>query len=351
MIRRITLAFSMCLSLLACNNQQSNFSTDVAIPVTVEELTLGSIQEVFTATGTIMSEFETTMTNETGGQYYLQLNPRTGKKYKMGDQVKKGDVIIKIEDQEYENEINIEGAKIDLEISKMEYDKQVALYEKGGVTLREKVDGEQELVSARKTYDNAIIQLAKMAIKAPFDGVITDLPYFSQGVEVDEGEEIVEMMSYKQMVMDIMLPESQITKVRLDQNVFITNYSLPNDTLKGALKEISPAIDMDSRTFKGRIYIDNRKAKLRPGMFVKADIIVDQKDSVIVIPKDIILARDNAKVVFIARSESAQERKITTGMEHDNKVEVTDGLNVEDRLIIKGFETLKNRSKVKVLNK
>ena len=196
-----------------------------------------------------------------------------------------------------------------------------------------------------------MLNLDKLNIRAPFDGVITDLSYYSQGVKISEGEEIVEVMSYKQMLMDIMLPESQIQNVSLNQTAWITNYSLPGDTLLGSLQELSPAIDVDSRTIKGRVYIDNNNRKLRPGMFVKADIVVSQKDSVVVIPKDAILARTDGNVVFITHGETARERKISTGLENNGKVEVLEGLKPEERLIIKGFETLKDRSKIKVLNK
>lgn len=346
----IPIAF-LTLSLFACKNQQNRFSADIAIPVTIEEVKLSNIQEVFTATGTIVSEYESTLSTQSSGEYYLQTNPRTGKKYKMGDHVKKSDIIIKIEDREYENNININGAKIDLDISKMEFEKQTALYEKGGVTLREKVNGEKQWVSAQKNYENALLQLAKMKVTVPFDGVITDLPYFSQGVRIEQNKEVLQIMSYEEMVMDLMLPESQITKVSLNQKAWITNYAIPDDTLSGKLNQISPAIDIESRTFKGRLTIDNKEAKLRPGMFVKADIIVDRKDSVVVIPKDVILVRANGKAVMVAREQTAQERMITTGMENNGMVEVIDGLKPEERLIIKGFETLKDRSKIKVLNK
>lgn len=341
----------LILLVTSCNNQQRDFNTDIAVPVTIQEVKTGNIQEVFTSTGTILSEYESLVKSEASGEYYVQINPRTGNRYKMGDKVYKGDLIIKIVDEEYENSVNIEGAKIDLEISEMEYQKQIALYEKGGVTLREKVNGEKQFVTAKKAYENAQIQLDKMQVKAPFDGVITDMPYYSQGVKMEQGLNVLQLMSYQQMVMDIMLPESQIAKVFIQQKAMITNYSIPNDTILGVLKELSPAIDVDSRTFKGRIYMNNKEAKLRPGMFVKADIVVDKKDSVLVIPKDAILVRSNGKAVFVARNEAAREQMITTGLENNGMVEVIQGLNAEDRLIIKGFETLKDRSKVKVLNK
>ncbi|TLX78314.1 efflux RND transporter periplasmic adaptor subunit [Labilibacter sediminis] len=351
MIQKFFLIIGLVLLVSACNNQEPGFSTDISVPVTIEEVKLGSIQEVFTSTGTILSEYESVIQSEASGEYYLQINPRTRKRFKMGDKVFKGDLIIKIEDKEYENNVNIEGAEIDLEISQMEYEKQVALYEKGGVTLREKVNGQKQLVTAEKTYENAKIQLDKLEVRSPFNGVITDLPYFSQGVKINQGLDILQLMSYEQMVLDLMLPESQMLKVFVNQPAFITNYSIPNDTLSGVLKEISPAIDVDSRTFKGRIYVSNKDAKLRPGMFVKTDIVIDKKDSVVVIPKDAILVRSNGKAVFIAANETAREKMIVTGIESNGMVEVLEGLRKEERLIIKGFETLKDRSKVKVLNK
>ena len=103
------------------------------------------------------------------------------------------------------------------------------------------------------------------------------------------------------------------------------------------------------RTFKGNISINNPKYLLRPGMFVKADIITNHKDSVIVIPKSIILSRQRGKTVFIVDRGVAAERIIETGLENITDVEVTKGLAKNDRVVTSGFETLSNKSKVKII--
>ncbi|MGC9354436.1 MAG: efflux RND transporter periplasmic adaptor subunit, partial [Mariniphaga sp.] len=73
-------------------------------------------------------------------------------------------------------------------------------------------------------------------------------------------------------------------------------------------------------------------------------------DSTIVIPKDVILTGGRGKYVFIVgRNSAADDRRITTGLENQNFVEVTEGLTVNDRLIIKGFETLRDNSKVRII--
>lgn len=124
---------------------------------------------------------------------------------------------------------------------------------------------------------------------------------------------------------------------------------MPNDTLVGKITQLSPAIDPATRTFKGLVIIDNANLLLRPGMFVRSDIVVAQKDSTIVIPKDIILSKQRGKTVFVVERGAASERVITTGLESAAEVEILKGLKKDERLIISGFETLRNRSKVKII--
>jgi len=88
---------------------------------------------------------------------------------------------------------------------------------------------------------------------------------------------------------------------------------------------------------------------LRPGSYIKAEIITQRKDSVIVIPKSIIVSRQRGKTVFVIDQNTAMERVITTGLENPDSVEVVKGLLKNDRIVIEGFETLGNRSKVKIV--
>ena len=100
------------------------------------------------------------------------------------------------------------------------------------------------------------------------------------------------------MYMDVQLPEKYISVIKPGQLVKLTNYTIPDDTITGRITQLSPAINADTRTFKGNITVNNPDYLLRPGMFVKADIVTNHKDSVIVIPKNIILSRQRGKTVF-----------------------------------------------------
>lgn len=348
-IKLLVLIF--CVAALAsCNNQTTSESTDLAVPVSIENIKLKSIQQFISTTGTANALSETELLSEIEGDYYLQINPKTGRKFKLGDRVEKGQVIVKLENEEYENSLAMESQRLSLEIAQEEYQKQKSLYEKGGVTLVELRSSEVSEVDARYAYEDAKIQEAKMEIVAPFSGIIVELPYFTQGVRISSDESIATLMSYEKMYVEINLPEKNISEVKTGQKVLVTSYTLSEDTLVGHVTELSPAISTETRTFSGKLEINNPQLKLRPGMFVKANIITAQKDSAIVIPRDVIMTGSRGKYVFVVgRNSSADNRWITTGISNQDEVEVLEGLSANDRLIIKGFETLRDNSKVKVI--
>jgi RND family efflux transporter MFP subunit len=332
----------------ACNNQPQGAQNDITTPVSVLELKKGSISKLIHTTGTAQPVYGVELASQMSGSYQLQINSRTGKPFKLGDRVSKDQLIIHLDDKAYENSIAIDAKELNLEIALQEQSKQKALYEKGGVTLLEMRNTEVKVTNARLEVENARLNLEKRDIRAPFDGVIVSLPHYTDNVKVEQGKPMVGIMDYASMYMDINLPESAINYVKTNQTAYITHYTLPNDTLRGVISELSPAISAETRTFKGKLMIQNGSLLLRPGMFVKVNIVVDKTDSAIIIPKETVTSNRQRKYVYIIEKNTALLRDIKTGMEDEDNIEVLEGLNVNDNLVVKGFETLKENSKVKV---
>ncbi len=349
-MKRSIFLFGAALLLIAsCRNQDQNLTADVEIPVSVEELKLKPIEEFINTTGTAFPKGDIEVKSKISASYFLEKNPGTGRVWQLGDRAKAGALIVRLEDQEYVNSVKMETTQLNLELMESELKKQESLYEKGGVTLRELKTASINYEDARTAVVTAKLQLGKTKIVAPIDGVIVDLPYHTQGTQVETGVTIVKIMDYKTMYMDVQLPEKYISVIKPGQHVKLTNYTIPNDTIIGNITQLSPAINADTRTFKGTVSIDNHDLLLRPGMFVKADIVTDKKDSAIVIPRSIILSRQRGKTVFIVDRGVAAERIIETGLENITDVEVTRGLAKNERVVTSGFETLSNKSKVKII--
>jgi RND family efflux transporter MFP subunit len=349
MKRSIFLFGAALLLFAACRNQDQNLTADVEIPVSVEELRFKPIEEFINTTGTAFPKGEIEVKSKISASYFLEKNPGTGRVWQLGDKVKAGALIVRLEDQEYVNSVKMETNQLNLELMESELKKQESLYEKGGVTLKELKTASINYENARTTVVTSKLQLEKTKIVAPIDGVIVDLPYHTQGTQIETGLTMVKIMDYKTMYMDVQLPEKYISVIKPGQKVKLTNYTIPDDTIIGNITQLSPAINADTRTFKGTVSINNRDLLLRPGMFVKADIVTDRKDSAIVIPRSIILSRQRGKTVFIVDRGVAAERIVETGLENITDVEVTRGLAKNERVVISGFETLSNKSKVKII--
>jgi membrane fusion protein (multidrug efflux system) len=350
MKRYLIVPAALIIALTGCRNRDQNLAADVEIPVSVEEIKLKTIEEFVNTTGTAFPRGEIELKTKIAATYFLEKNSRAGRFWQMGDRVNPGDIIARLEDEEYINSVKMETNQLNLELMESELRKQESLYEKGGVTLKELKTAEINYENAKTTVVNSKLQLEKTRIVSPIDGVIVDLPYHTQGTQIETGVTVVKIMDYKTMYMDVQLPEKYISDIHTGQFVKLTNYTIPEDTIIGHVTQLSPAINADTRTFKGTVSIDNHNYLLRPGMFVKADIVTDRKDSVIVIPKNIILSRQRGKTVFIVDRGVAAERIIETGLENITDVEVTRGLEKNERVVISGFETLSNRSKVKIIN-
>ncbi len=335
--------------LLSCGPQDSNIKTEIKIPVSVVSIKPMSISRFIETTGTVYSFKEGLMKSELSGIYKLLQNPATGRPFALGDAVKAGQVVIRIEDKEFENNLQIEGKKLNLELADNNYKKQQSLYDKGGVTQTELKNSSINYVTAKYSYENAEIQQAKMSVKCPFDGVIVELPYHTDGVKIDQGQALIKVMQYDKLLMDVKLPEKHLPEVTMNQMVQIANYNVAKDTIYGRISQISPVINADTRTFQSILQINNEKRLLRPGMFIKAFILSEKRDGTIVIPKETVISRQDGKVVFTVENGIATEKKITTGLENMDVIEVVSGLKINDRLVTSGFETLRNKSKVSII--
>lgn len=344
-----TLWIALLIVFASCGGGGGVPDTEIAAPVSVREITLQPIEEYIVGTGTVKAAKEVMMKSESPGFYALLDNPETRRPFALGDFVEADREVIRLDNPERESEIKIESKRLSLETSRREFEKQQSLYDKGGVTLGDLRESERAYMDAEYNYQNAVIQLAKMSITAPFGGVITGLPYHTGGVKVDTGTEMVQIMNYRELYLEVDLPGKDLGRVKADQSVRVMSYSMPDDTLSGRVTQVSPALDPDSRSFTASIHIANPAWLFRPGMFIKAEIVVAQRDSAVVVPKEIVLAKRKGKVVFIVERGTARERVITTGLENPDAVEVLEGLAENERLVVEGYETLRDRAKVKIV--
>ena len=330
-----------------CEAQTDERVVDLVVPVTVQPVARGTIESFVSTTGSLRASRSADILVEVRGDlFYVEGVNR--KKPVEGAHVNGGDRIARIESEEYVNGIRLQSRQLGLENAQNNLAEKQALFEEGLAVASEVQAAQKTVADAESDIADAHIQLGKMDVYAPILGYLTGLVDTTEETIVEANTVIGQVVDYSQVITDLKIPNSQMPNIDLGQEVRVINYAFRDQTFIGAVSVLDPTLDPATRTFRVEVAVDNPGLILRPGMFIKADIVVEQRSDIIVIPKELVLSRQNRSVVFVEEEGRAQQRNIETGLSNDLMVEVIAGLSEGERLITRNFETLRSRTQVRV---
>ena len=332
---------------VGCETPPAEHTADLTVPVTVQPVGLGTIEEVVTSTGTLRPVQEAVIVSETRGFLSL-VELAGGRKPTEGIAVEKGELIARLENEELVVGARLESRKLAVQNTRKTLEANEVLGERGLITQLEVEAARKDLVDAQSDYDNALISLEKLVIRAPISGVLSEFTDATEQTLIEASTQICRIVDFTQVLVDLQIPNSQIRDITLDQPVRVIDYSYPDEVFDGAIAVVDPVIDAATRTFRAVAVVDNPKGLLRPGMFVKAEIVTTAHVDVVIIPRELVLIRGNREVVFVEESARAQMRDIETGLEDEKFVEVVQGVDEGERLITSNYETLRSRTRVSV---
>ena len=330
-----------------CSRQQEQRSVDLTVPVTVQPVVLGTIEATVKATGTLRPVREAALFSEIKGTLRFG-ELKGGQRPVEGVPVSEGQTVVRLENEKWVVGARLESRKLALETAKKTLKEQEVLIQRGLITSKEFEDARRNRVDAEANYEDARIKIEKTRIRAPISGHLTGLTDATEGTLINQNTLIGTLMDYSQVLVDLKIPNSQIQAVSLNQPVRVRNYALPKQVFKGQVTGVNPALDATTRTFHVVCTIQNSDLRLRPGMFVEAEVVTESREDVVLISRSLVLTRQNRKVVFVEQESRAQMRNIEIGLEDGEIVEVVDGLEEGERLITSNYETLRSRTRVRV---
>jgi len=194
-------------------------------------------------------------------------------------------------------------------------------------------------------------------VKAAISGTITEVPA-QIGATVTLQSPIVKIGVLYDVDIVSYVAEKYISKIKIGLPVFIKLEAYPEVTFKGYLSEISPVIDPQSRMLEIKISLNERDTRVKPGMFAKLKIVTEKKTNIVKIPDECIVKRYGEFFVFVIKdnttdstTDSVEKRKITSGIQIDNKIEIVQGLSAKEEVVIRGQTLLEDKTKVKIVDR
>jgi membrane fusion protein, multidrug efflux system len=268
------------------------------------------------------------------------------KKVSKGDQVKAGDILAVIDDRDYRNAYRTAETAYNLALTNKE---------RIGKLTKKKLTPQNQLDSAIAAVDNAKIQmdnvtlaLERCQIKAPINGVISQL-FFEEGHYLGPAGEVAQILQIDRVKVKVGIPESDVTAVRRINTFKVTIDALGNKQFKAKKHFLSPQTDPMARLYNLDLVMDNTNHEILPDMFARVEIVKKVIKNGIAIPLYSIITRNNKHMVYIVNDEKAHTREVEIGLLDGWLIEITKGLKPGERVIVMGHRNVSDDQPVKVV--
>jgi membrane fusion protein (multidrug efflux system) len=302
--------------------------------------------------------------------------------YDIGDRLKKGEVLAEIDQTTYRQQVReasaavqmaeagVGQAKVAVEDLEANLRRKRPLLEKQLISARaiEDLDAQlrqakQKVLVAQASLDQsrARLQTARenlrnTKVRAPFDAQIA-ARLVGLGSYVGPNQPVFRLVSDKGIYLRINVPEQDAASIAVDTPVTVRIGALGGGVFKARVVRVAPAIDPATRTLRADIELEPTAEqkelikRVRPGMYAQVQVQLGRRDDAVTVPRQVVLeGRGGARYVWVVADGKAHKRSLILGLQGRERVEVLQGLQGGESVVLRGFEKLKEGSEVRLLN-
>jgi membrane fusion protein (multidrug efflux system) len=265
---------------------------------------------------------------------------------KEGSAVEKaGTPIMRIDQRTFQAQLDDAQASYNLALN--ECNRMEELYNEG-IISKEKVDQcKATLTSSLAKLDLARLQLEKATIRAPVAGILNKV-YFDVGEYVKQGDKIADIVVIDPIKVAVQVPEKDVAYINLGKTAKVLFQMTENSEYEGKISYISVMGDSATRTYNTEITVSNPSHEILPSMIGRVQILRQQIEGAITVPLFAVIPHDEFKSVFVEKDGRAEERQVKLGILEGNRVQIMDGLQPHERLIVEGHRELASGEPVRV---
>src|SRR5215471_524177 len=277
--------------------------------------------------------------------------------FQNGGVAKKGDVLMRLDSSAEEAQLHTAEADLELAKANLERERDLAA---------RKVVSKQELDTAQSTFgqkqgavDNMRAFITKKQVRAPFDGML-GIRQVNVGQMINPGQQVVQLTALDRVYVDFALPQQTLPQLATGYEARVHADALPGREFKGNVTAINSMVDAVTRNVGVQATLETPDQVLRPGMFVKIDVILPQKSKTLVIPGSAISYAPYGNSVFVIEqkkdpktgkeSQSLRQAFVRIGEARGDFVAVTEGLKAGDVVVSTGVFKLRNGMPVVINN-
>ena len=283
----------------------------------------------------------------------------------IGTRVHRGEILAQIETPEMDQQVQqaqseLATAQSNLEIAQITATRWKKLLTKNAVSQQEADQATSDFTARQSALASAQANLRRLEqlqgfekIYAPFDGVITarnvDIGALIQGGDSSSPRsELFHMASTDKLRLFVPVPEVYGSAVHSGDHIVVTSDAAPNQKFTGIIVRDSDAIDIANRTLNVEVDVPNANHKLLPGQYAFVHLPIPPSSSSMTLPSNALLFRAEGLRVGVVRGGHVYLVPVEIGHDYGAKVEITAGLNPQDRVILNPSDSLAQGERVEV---
>lgn len=301
----------------------------------VEQL---SMPRGVSAVGTLRSEDSVVLRPEITGRI-AEIN------FSEGGKVKKGQVLIRLDDSVAKAQL--QQAQANLSLANSQYRRAIELGKQGFISKQARDESASQLKVQQAAAALAQANLDKTVILAPFDGLI-GLRNVSVGDYVSPGAELVPIESIDPLKVDFRIPEQYLGQVKEGSKLALSFDALPGETREGEVGAISPLVEVGGRSLLLRANVPNSDGTLRPGMFARVRLQFSD-ELVTVVPETALVPAGEEQYVYRIEQDKAKRVTVKVGQRRGGIVEIQNGLKAGDQVVVSGLQKIRDGDAVEIL--
>jgi multidrug efflux pump subunit AcrA (membrane-fusion protein) len=192
---------------------------------------------------------------------------------------------------------------------------------------------------------------------APISGTVVLIPA-QVGMTVTQAVPLARIAGGGGLEIKLSVAERFISRMAMNLPCEITLDAWPGDIFRGSINEVSPTVDLASRTMEVRVNVNDSSSKLKPGMFAKVRVVTERKNGIVKIPASAMINRFGEQFVYVIEKDPedpefniVKKRIIVPGILIDGVMEVEKGLEPSEEIVIRGQTLLDDGSRVNIIER
>ena len=265
-----------------------------------------------------------------------------------GNSVRKGDVIAVFDSRDYQNAYN--SLKALYQAASATLTRLEKLHEGQLATRSQLDDARAQAENYRASMDTAELNLERCTLRAPISGLINRL-YIDNGQFLNHADKVAEILQIGQIKVRVGIPESDVDAVRN-----LEDFNIKIDALNGKIFSakkyfLSRTADTEARLYNLDLAVDNAGGEILPDMFARVEIVKKEVPEGLSLPLYSIITRNNETIVYVCKDNKSYSRKIVTGLQEGWRVEITQGLDAGEQVIVVGQRSVNDDQTVNVVRR